>query len=207
MEARLDISQSCLSGLLSLLLTMPPRKSLPAPTAAVHRSTPRRGQSSTPQKVIRPITITRKRQRPAELEDDLESIEADDSAPVTRQTNGVKPKSTPTTGMDPEKELEHWQDFAVEHYEMVEQLPLELHRNYRLLRELDDGVAGKLQSLTTKIRADMYSACGETTDHDTRVHRPPTRRYRQTSGNSRGDFSFPDTAFTFAHVGWRRGSG
>jgi hypothetical protein len=44
--------------------------------------------------------------------------------------------------MDPEKELEHWQDFAVEHYEMVEQLPLELHRNYRLLRELDDGNAG-----------------------------------------------------------------
>lgn len=46
--------------------------------------------------------------------------------------------------MDPEKELEHWQDFAVEHYEMVEQLPLELHRNYRLLRELDDGVSCKL---------------------------------------------------------------
>jgi hypothetical protein len=46
--------------------------------------------------------------------------------------------------MDLEKELEHWQDFAVEHYEMVEQLPLELHRNYRLLRELDEGVAGEL---------------------------------------------------------------
>jgi len=75
----------------------------------------------------------------------LESIEAEPTAPVTRQADGVKPETaTATGGMDPEKELEHWQDFAVEHYEMVEQLPLELHRNYRLLRELDDGVAGKL---------------------------------------------------------------
>lgn len=44
---------------------------------------------------------------------------------------------------DPEKELEAWQDFAAEHYEMVEQLPLELHRNFRLLRELDEGCSGK----------------------------------------------------------------
>jgi len=76
----------------------------------------------------------------------LESIEGEITAPITRQADGAKPNLTTLTGgMDPEKELEHWQDFAVEHYEMVEQLPLELHRNYRLLRELDDGVAGKLR--------------------------------------------------------------
>ena len=40
---------------------------------------------------------------------------------------------------DPEAELEAWQEFVADHYEMVEQLPLELHRNFRLLRELDDG--------------------------------------------------------------------
>jgi len=127
---------------------MPPRKSLPAPRAEVHRSLPRRGQSSTPQKPIENGTASRKRQRLAEVdaEDDLESIEAEPTAPVTRQSDGVKPEILAATGgIDPEKELEHWQDFAVEHYEMVEQLPLELHRNYRLLRELDDGVAGKLQ--------------------------------------------------------------
>lgn len=125
---------------------MPPRKSLPAPHAEVHRSLPRRGQYSTPQKPIKNGTASRRRQRLAEVEDDLESIEAEFKAPITRQAGGVKPSlTTATGGMDPEKELEHWQDFAVEHYEMVEQLPLELHRNYRLLRELDDGVAGKLR--------------------------------------------------------------
>jgi hypothetical protein len=41
-----------------------------------------------------------------------------------------------------EQQLEAWQEFAAEHYEMVEQLPLELHRNFRLLRELDDGCMG-----------------------------------------------------------------
>jgi hypothetical protein len=124
---------------------MPPRKSLPAPRTEVHRSLPRRGQSSTPQKPIQNGTTSRERQRLAEVEDDLESIEGEPVAPVTRQADAIKPHTAATTsGMDPEKELEHWQDFAVEHYEMVEQLPLELHRNYRLLRELDDGVAGRL---------------------------------------------------------------
>jgi hypothetical protein len=42
-----------------------------------------------------------------------------------------------------EQQREAWQEFAGEHYEMVEQLPLELHRNFRLLRELDDGCVGK----------------------------------------------------------------
>lgn len=131
---------------------MPPRKSLPATRVTLHRSTPRRGQSATPQQLVQNGTVSRKRQRPAELEDDLESIEGDTepAAPVTRQADGVKSDlSQIPGGMDPEKELEHWQDFAVEHYEMVEQLPLELHRNYRLLRELDDGVAGELSNSLT----------------------------------------------------------
>lgn len=45
--------------------------------------------------------------------------------------------------MDATEELEAWQDFAADHYETVEQLPLELHRNFRLLRELDDGTLGR----------------------------------------------------------------
>jgi hypothetical protein len=127
---------------------MPPRKSLSAAPSTVHRPTPKRGQSSTPRAIHNQSeTAPRKRLRRTEIEDDLESIEAEPEPPVTRQANGIKAGSDTAAAvngvMDPEKELEHWQDFAVEHYEMVEQLPLELHRNYRLLRELDDGVAGK----------------------------------------------------------------
>lgn len=118
-----------------------PRKSLPAPRATPHRPPTKRGQSSTPA-----ARSSRKRARIAPEDDDLESLTADipdqpnpndgkDEVQVVQPgTNGV------LEGMDPEKELEHWQDFAVDHYEIVEQLPLELHRNYRLLRELDDGV-------------------------------------------------------------------
>lgn len=39
---------------------------------------------------------------------------------------------------------EAWADFAADHYEMIEQLPLELHRNSRLLRELDQESLGGL---------------------------------------------------------------
>lgn len=49
----------------------------------------------------------------------------------------------PEEEADATEELEAWQDFAADHYETVEQLPLELHRNFRLLRELDDGTLGK----------------------------------------------------------------
>ena len=42
-------------------------------------------------------------------------------------------------GFTDEEKHDMWLDFAAERYEIVEQLPLELHRNFRLLRELDDG--------------------------------------------------------------------
>ena len=47
------------------------------------------------------------------------------------------------TSIMSDHELDAWHDFASEHYEMVEQYPLELHRNFRLLRELDDECAGR----------------------------------------------------------------
>lgn len=40
-------------------------------------------------------------------------------------------------GMTVDEVAELWAQFAADHYEIVEQLPLELHRNSRLLRELD----------------------------------------------------------------------
>lgn len=132
--------------------TMPPRKSMPAPRPAPRASISKRGESSTPA-VRRRTTLggpsARKRQR---RKDHSESTTPylDDVAPISdvkvdvdANNNQISAVAEP---MDPEKELEHWQDFAVDHYEMVEQLPLELHRNYRLLRELDDGVLCKLAS-------------------------------------------------------------
>lgn len=135
-----------------------PRKSLPAPKATPIRVAVQRGQTSTPAGAGRrtnakagpgPSTSARKRKRPVvkAIDDDLESLTADDAGP-TGEPDGpgddaTAPGSEVLAGvepMDPEQELEQWQDFAVDHYEMVEQLPLELHRNYRLLRELDDEV-------------------------------------------------------------------
>jgi hypothetical protein len=134
---------------------MPPRKSLPAPRATPHRPIPKRGQSSTPGARSKLAELPRKRQRREVVEDDLESIEAEPTTAIPNEiaepADEVVAKPMDTGAMDPEKELEHWQDFAVEHYEMVEQLPLELHRNYRLLRELDDGVASKLMPTSFKV--------------------------------------------------------
>lgn len=134
---------------------MPPRKSLPAPRATPHHPIPKRGQSSTPAARSKLAELPRKRQRREVVEDDLESIEAEPTSATTDNVaeivDEVVAQPMDATAMDPEKELEHWQDFAVEHYEMVEQLPLELHRNYRLLRELDDGVASKLMPTSCKV--------------------------------------------------------
>lgn len=71
--------------------------------------------------------------------------ETSGEAPVTAQEEAKEPPAPEE--IDPEKELEAWHEFAADHYEMVEQLPLELHRNFRLLRELDDGCTSKLHDL------------------------------------------------------------
>lgn len=49
---------------------------------------------------------------------------------------GVK-KEGGVDAMGGDEVAELWAQFAADHYEIVEQLPLELHRNSRLLRELD----------------------------------------------------------------------
>ncbi|ODN98274.1 hypothetical protein L198_03517 [Cryptococcus wingfieldii CBS 7118] len=60
--------------------------------------------------------------------------------------------SAPDKPIDTQQELEAWQEFAADHYETVEQLPLELHRNFRLLRELDDGALAQLGMLQDSMR-------------------------------------------------------
>lgn len=51
--------------------------------------------------------------------------------------NALDVKKEGDGGMGSDEVAELWAQFAADHYEIVEQLPLELHRNSRLLRELD----------------------------------------------------------------------
>lgn len=66
---------------------------------------------------------------------------ARDKPPSPRKTRQTKPS---TEGLDQDKILELWSQFTADHYEMVEQLPLELHRNSRLLKEMDEESVGAL---------------------------------------------------------------
>ena len=108
-----------------------PRKSLPSGTPRTH-SLPARSQSTLKRSATARSAISHhKRKRsspdPIALVDEHEHVQ----------------EHEPDQDLEHEKDLEAWQDFAAEHYEIVEQLPLELHRNFRLLRELDDGSVGE----------------------------------------------------------------
>lgn len=118
------------------------RNSLPAPTV-----TPRAGNASLARS--QSTVKRRKLSHPPEPEPDHTPL-GPSGRPTRRAAVRVSPvvdppkPTVPKDGeADAEQELEAWQDFAAEHYEMVEQLPLELHRNFRLLRELDDGCQGE----------------------------------------------------------------
>lgn len=69
--------------------------------------------------------------------------QAEKKSPSPRKTRQTKPS---TEGLDQEKILELWAQFTADHYEMVEQLPLELHRNSRLLKEMDQESVGESSS-------------------------------------------------------------
>ncbi|KAI0085400.1 hypothetical protein BDY19DRAFT_1059590 [Irpex rosettiformis] len=61
----------------------------------------------------------------------------DEGAEEQQQEQGV-PSKSPLDGEVREREI--WDSFREEHYEVVEQLPLSLHRAYALIRELDQQV-------------------------------------------------------------------
>ncbi|KAK8854724.1 hypothetical protein IAR55_003463 [Kwoniella newhampshirensis] len=144
---------------------MPPRKSLPARSPV---TTPRAGplQSSRSQSTLKRPRSRIQPDPPLSLEPDLSSSPAKRKSTRTRQATtpaaqtDIKPNGEGADGengiaeenVDPEAELEAWQDFAADHYEMVEQLPLELHRNFRLLRELDDGCLIQMDKLHGLVR-------------------------------------------------------
>lgn len=66
-------------------------------------------------------------------------------SPSPRKTRQAKPSAA--DGLDQDKILELWAQFTADHYEMVEQLPLELHRNSRLLKEMDQESVGESAAL------------------------------------------------------------
>ncbi|WVQ80192.1 hypothetical protein IAT38_002297 [Cryptococcus sp. DSM 104549] len=74
------------------------------------------------------------------------------SSPLKPDPAGADADADTPAEVDSEAELEAWQDFAADHYEIVEQLPLELHRNFRLLRELDDGALVQMTKLEGLMR-------------------------------------------------------
>ena len=121
-----------------------PRKSLPASTPKTH-SLPARSQSTLKRSATAHFARSRHKRKQSS---------PDPIALVSEHE--IDQDGDP----EHEKELEAWQELAAEHYEMVEQLPLELHRNFRLLRELDDGCAGEwVHSSPQLCSADLLSGC------------------------------------------------
>ena len=120
---------------------MPPRRSTvgvevgtPVQTGRTKRSAP----NTSPQSSVRP----KRNQATEEIHDDTKPNQAEgDKEQGEGVIEDVIQVSDQTVGLEGEAELEAWQDFVMDHYEVVEQLPLELHRNYRLLRDLDDECA------------------------------------------------------------------
>ncbi|KAB5595682.1 PHD-finger protein [Ceratobasidium theobromae] len=77
----------------------------------------------------------------------------------------------------PETEAEdpavvEWNAFAQDHYELVEQLPLSLHRSFSLMRELDDLAQGNTTRILPATRA--YIALRETCGPRPRHKRAPS---------------------------------
>lgn len=127
-----------------------PRKSLSArnpntPTSSEPRKRAAPETSSPSRPVKRPRRGRHSEdadERPVSVIDDKIEAAPRNAPKAVEQVSTVVPEEP--TAEELETQLEAWQDFAADHYEMVEQLPLELHRNFRLLRELDDDCAGEL---------------------------------------------------------------
>ncbi|WVR09526.1 hypothetical protein IAU60_006594 [Kwoniella sp. DSM 27419] len=180
---------------------MAPRKSLPSrPAVSTPRSRPNTAQrsqstvkrprtaradtagSSTSDQIqvsVSPLRSGKTRTAPLEANDTLSQIEVDLNGHEVEGSGEqviVLENMGEAAEVDLEAELEAWQDFAHEHYEMVEQLPLELHRNFRLLRELDDGCqaqVGLLHTLVRQYATERISLCKKVAANSAEGHGPP----------------------------------
>ncbi|KAG8690973.1 hypothetical protein FRC08_010307 [Ceratobasidium sp. 394] len=80
--------------------------------------------------------MKRKRTAPKPLPD------ADDAVFIVPVIEPEKPEPEPE---DPA--VAEWNAFAQDHYELVEQLPLSLHRSLSLIRELDELAQGMSEEI------------------------------------------------------------
>lgn len=162
---------------------MAPRKSLPASlaTPAPAASRKRNAPNTTPSRPNK-----RQRRVQEELTAEPEAPSTPPDAEITVDGAEALKKDVEMSEEDMEAELEAWQDFAADHYEMVEQLPLELHRNFRLLRELDDGCTCEFKLVG---KADGGSSKRAAADEDARIPDIPTgtgpRRWKQGGRSAR----------------------
>ncbi|KAH0830424.1 hypothetical protein J3R83DRAFT_1819 [Lanmaoa asiatica] len=80
----------------------------------------------------------RQRSRAALTDDDEQPVAAIDKS-ESPQDNGSKSQADDDEELTEErkKELDVWDAFKEEHHEVLEQLPLSLHRQFKLMRELD----------------------------------------------------------------------
>ncbi|KAH7927703.1 hypothetical protein BV22DRAFT_1031467 [Leucogyrophana mollusca] len=94
---------------------------------------------------------TRKRRRSQAFANDLNEVEQDDNGLAGSgveehaDTSSVGNNVLLTEAPSEEREMAHesWDAFKEEHHEVLEQLPLSLHRQYTLMRELDEQTQGE----------------------------------------------------------------
>ncbi|KAF9239622.1 hypothetical protein BU15DRAFT_46599 [Melanogaster broomeanus] len=83
----------------------------------------------------------RKRRRsrafPADDADDADSAAIIDQDQSPQDQDGKSQLDEEELTEDRKKELDVWESFKEEHHEVLEQLPLSLHRQFKLMRELD----------------------------------------------------------------------
>ncbi|KIJ69632.1 hypothetical protein HYDPIDRAFT_106275 [Hydnomerulius pinastri MD-312] len=102
------------------------------PTSMSYKSRKRRRSRAFPvDEDEQPVAIVDEDQ-PAQ-----DSVQADESEELTEERK---------------KELEVWESFKEEHHEVLEQLPLSLHRQYKLMRELDTQSEAFHADLLTSVR-------------------------------------------------------
>ncbi|WVQ68356.1 uncharacterized protein L199_006563 [Kwoniella botswanensis] len=130
---------------------MPLRKSLSGSTSTPARKPRPSGSSSTLKRSRSKREIQHEESSPDPLAPSSPiaptHVPVENHIQQEEDKNDKKGNGEVTAEESAEAELEAWQDFAADHYEMVEQLPLELHRNFRLLRELDDGCTAQIERL------------------------------------------------------------
>ncbi|WWC93491.1 hypothetical protein V866_000326 [Kwoniella sp. B9012] len=129
---------------------MPPRKSLSGSVSTPAREPRPSGSSSTLKRSRSKREIQHEESSPDPLAPSSPIVSTHvplENHVQQEEKNDKKDVGEVTAEEAAEAELEAWQDFAADHYEMVEQLPLELHRNFRLLRELDDGCTAQIERL------------------------------------------------------------